>query len=121
MVVDPGGNWLRISSPREDDGDTGATSELDLVLRAAARHGDVRGEPETAISMLAAGLQRHVDAQPRERLPALVYLAELQVRVGRTTDANETVRAIRALELDAVDRAELRDLLAAAEEIAEAP
>jgi hypothetical protein len=70
----------RMTRPRRRQGeadDGGPTSQLDLVLRAAARQGDALGEPQTAILMLHAGLVRHAGAPAVERPPVLAYLAEL--------------------------------------------
>ena len=78
-VVDPGGNWLRITSG--DDGeDEGGPFER--VLRNAARQGDSHGDEAAAIAILDAGLIRHADATDAEKVPVLAYLAELLIRTG---------------------------------------
>jgi hypothetical protein len=75
-VEDPGGNWLRISSsgsaPEADGG-----GPFERVMLNAARQGDARGNEAAAIAVLEAGLTRHADATAVERVPVLVYLAEL--------------------------------------------
>lgn len=119
-VVDPGGNWLRISSPSDEADDVGPSSQLDLVLRAAARQGDAHGDPTRAISMLDAGLLRHADMSPADRLTALVYLAELLVRVGDQQRARATLALIANLDLDTRARTAASAQLAAAAELAEA-
>ncbi len=78
-VVDPGGNWLRITSG-EDGEDEGGPFER--VLRNAARQGDSHGDEAAAIAVLDAGLTRHADATDTEKLPVLAYLAELLIRTG---------------------------------------
>jgi hypothetical protein len=50
--------------------------------------------------MLDAGLARHADAAPIERLPALVYRAELAVRMGDLERARATLSAVHGLALD---------------------
>ena len=75
-MVDPGGNWLRISSsgsaPEAERG-----GPFERVMLNAARQGDARGNEAAAIAVLEAGLTRHADATAVERVPVLVYLAEL--------------------------------------------
>jgi hypothetical protein len=53
--------------------------------------------------MLRNGLERHPDAPDAERLPVLVYLAELLVRVGEPDGAAEVLASIEGLVLDHSD------------------
>ncbi|WP_219412754.1 VOC family protein [Pseudonocardia nigra] len=131
MVVDPGGNWLRISRQRtgsDDDLDGGpqdrpAPSEgrIAQVVAAAARQADSHGDEAAGIRMLETGLARHADSPPAQRLPALVYLAELRQRIGDHAAAAALLAEINALELSATDREALATDLAAAAELAAAP
>lgn len=59
-VVDPGGNWLRITSPgqAEKDDQAETAGQLDRVLLNAARQGDARGDIPAAIKVLEAGRPR---------------------------------------------------------------
>lgn len=133
-VVDPGGNWLRVSAlgdsedasdASESAGASGAASgsasapagRLDRVLLNAARQGDARGSEATAISVLEAGLQRHPDATDTEKLPLLVYLAELHERTGNRAFALAVLDTVNALELDAEARQVLATELADADEL----
>jgi catechol 2,3-dioxygenase-like lactoylglutathione lyase family enzyme len=104
-VVDPGGNWIRVTQDREgaSDATPATTGPLELVLQAAARQGDARGEEATAIEMLRNGLERHPDAPDAERLPVLTYLAELLVRVADPRAAAEVLDMIDGLDLDRSD------------------
>lgn len=113
-VVDPGGNWLRITSPNQAEKDDQAETagELDRVLLNAARQGDSHGDVPAAIRVIETGLIRHADAPPADRLPVLVYLAELQDREGDRAGALETLALI-----DALDPAALGADLAAIEEL----
>jgi hypothetical protein len=102
-VVDPGGNWLRISRHRDtDDEPAASTGRLARVVAAAARQADSHGDESAGIRVLETGLARHADAPPAQRLPALVYLAELRL----------------ALELSAADREALATDLATPAELA---
>jgi catechol 2,3-dioxygenase-like lactoylglutathione lyase family enzyme len=128
MVVDPGGNWLRISRQRTEsdtdlDGgpqDRPAESEgrLARVVAAAARQADSHGDEAAGIRMLETGLARHADAPPAQRLPALVYLAELHVRTGNRDAAAVVLAQVAALELSAADRDRLAADLASAAALA---
>lgn len=103
-VVDPGGNWLRITSgdPGEDEG-----GPFERVLRNAARQGDSRGDEAAAIAVLEAGLVRHADATDAEKVPVLVYLAELLIRVGEEDRASVVLG-----QLEAIGAPEVSDLKA---------
>lgn len=117
-VVDPGGNWLRVyrRGDREDAQDRPARG-LAQVVRTAARQGDSRGDDAAAAAVLDAGLLRHADAPPVERVPALVYRAELAIRTGDHDGAVATLAEIRSLALDDRDRAVVAADLAVAAEI----
>jgi catechol 2,3-dioxygenase-like lactoylglutathione lyase family enzyme len=124
-VVDPGGNWLRVSAlpsaelsgDAEDAAPEHSSGPLDSVLRNAARQGDARGEPETAIAALEAGLARHPDAATAERVQALAYLAELRVRIGDEAGAHAALNTLDGVELDDEERRRAAADLAAAEEL----
>jgi hypothetical protein len=114
-VVDPGGNWLRISRDG-DSGDEVPEDRLARVVAAAARQADSHGDEAAGIRVLENGLARHADAAPAQRLPALVYLAELRVRVGDPDGAAALLAAVDALELSPAERDALAiDLATAAE------
>lgn len=122
-VVDPGGNWLRIS--RYGDAVDGLTDQPDpsggrlaRVLATAARQADSHGDESAAIRVLDNGLARHADAPPVQRLPALVYLAELRLRTGERAAA-ALLAEVDALELSTADRATVATDLATAAELAD--
>ncbi|MDF5751634.1 hypothetical protein [Spongiactinospora sp. TRM90649] len=118
-VVDPGGNWLRIS--RLDETEENAEQpkgRLGRALAAAARQADSHGDVEAGIRLLVNGLARHADAPPADRFPALVYLAELHHRTGDHTSATASLTEAQALPLTPTDREALATDLAAATEIA---
>jgi hypothetical protein len=93
-VVDVGGNWLRIY--RAADVADGAEPEpsssgLARAVEVVARQGDARGDEAQALRVLDAGLTRHPDALPADRVRALAYRAELLVRLGRVVAARGTL------------------------------
>lgn len=105
-VVDPGGNWLRISSSARDaETVSDEDGHLDKVLLTAARQGDARGDITAAITVIKAGLVRHIDAAGIDRVPVLAYLAELYVRSGDEGSALATLDALDEIELDPDDEA----------------
>ena len=121
-MVDPGGNWLRISrhgDVEDSPGEEPALSDgrLARVVATAARQADSHGDESAGIRVLVNGLARHADAPPAERLPALVYLAELRVRTGERDAASALLAEVAALELSAAEREVLAGDLATAAEL----
>jgi catechol 2,3-dioxygenase-like lactoylglutathione lyase family enzyme len=117
-VVDPGGNWLRISSLSEDaDTPTDSAGTLDRVLLNATRQGDSHGDVPTAISVLKVGLDRHADAPNVDRIPLLAYLAELYVRSENLASARSVLEEIDVTELDDAERAKVSSALSDVEEL----
>ncbi|MFC0863998.1 bleomycin resistance protein [Sphaerimonospora cavernae] len=118
-VVDPGGNWLRISRSADTrDGPDPSEGRLARVMAAAARQADAHGDEAAGIRVLETGLARHADAPPAQRLPALVYLAELRLRTGDRDAAAALLTEVGAMELTADDRHALAADLATAAEVA---
>jgi hypothetical protein len=115
-VVDPGGNWLRISR-HDDPGDEPSRDRMTRVTAAAARQADSHGDEAAGILLLENGLARHADASPAQRLPALVYLAELKLRVGEREAAAKLLAEVDALELSTSDKQALATDLAIAAEL----
>lgn len=98
-VVDPGGNWLRVSKLGDDERAEDKTSGLARVIENAARIGDAKGDEEEAIRLLSNGLERFSDAPPVERARALLYLAELNARIGRESAALELLSEASSIDL----------------------
>ncbi|SEU38210.1 VOC family protein [Nonomuraea wenchangensis] len=118
VVVDPGGNWVRISRRKEDSGEPDpAEGRLARVIAAAARQADARGDVAAGVKLLETGLARHAAAPPAQRLPALVYLAELRLRAGDRDAAAGLLAEVAALELTEAEREALADDLAAATDL----
>ena len=96
-VVDPGGNWLRVSKlgDTEEAAEEERSSGLARVIENAARQGDARGSDADALDLLDRGLERFADAPALQRLGALLYRAELGVRLGdRTVAAGSLAEAL---------------------------
>jgi catechol 2,3-dioxygenase-like lactoylglutathione lyase family enzyme len=121
-VVDPGGNWLRISAHSDTDGDPveepdASEGRLARVVANAARQADSHGDEAAAIRILENGLARHPDAPAVQRLPALVYLAELRLRTGEPEVAATLLAEVDALDLSPADREAVSTDLATAAEL----
>ena len=108
-VIDPGGNWLRISKLRdvEDDPKAPKARNLDQVVEAAARLGDSHDDEPRALKTLISGLARYPAATPVQKTRAYLYRAELEVRLGKPEDARTSLAAAADQPLDADERAQL--------------
>ena len=115
-VVDPGGNWLRITST-QDEPEVQPSGSLGRVMLNAARQGDARGETRVAISILETGLIRHPEAASVERIPALTYLAELWIRAGEIERARDVIAEVWSLNLTETEKAALSGELSALAEL----
>jgi hypothetical protein len=106
-LVDPGGNWIRVTAGQaDDDAQPGApTGRLARALQDAVVLGDSHGDVDQAAKILDGAVRRHSDgAPPAERVEALAYLLELSVRRGDPTGAREVLARIDALDLSVADR-----------------
>jgi len=105
-VVDVGGNWLRISrlgeedTEEEDEAETKLTG-LPKIIDVAARLGDAHGDDSLALQTLENGLSRYPKAAAVERARALLFRAQLAVRVGKAKLAQESLDQALALKLSA--------------------
>ena len=112
-LVDVGGNWLRVSRAGDteasaDDGEPGLTRVLEVAARLADAHGDDAG----ALRTLDNGLAKHADAPALERATALLYRAELAMRLGDPGSARTSLDEVAGLDLSTDDRAQLADEIA---------
>jgi len=115
-VVDPGGNWLRISQLGDAEERSTATG-LARVVENAARLGDSKGDHDQALRLLDNGLARFADAPAPDRVRAHLYRAELAVRMGNQEMAAAALAAARAVDLAPAERGELVEELAHATEL----
>ena len=110
-VVDPGGNWLRIS--KLGDTEQEATSEkvegLAQIINVAARLGDAHGDVALALKTLENGLARFPEAPAMERARAYLYRAELAVRTTNSELAQTSLALAKSVELTEMEQATLAD------------
>jgi catechol 2,3-dioxygenase-like lactoylglutathione lyase family enzyme len=123
-VVDPGGNWLRISRLGEtEETDSAEQAEgLTQIVYVAARLGDSRGDEALALKTLESGIARFgAAAAPEELARAYLYRAELAIRTGDPALARASLAAASAHDQTAEQRAALAtEFEEAAELVAEA-
>lgn len=118
-VVDVGGYWLRISKlgDTEEHAATEKTTSLEQIVLVAARLGDSHGDDALALKTLEKGLTRFSNAPAIERARALLYRAELAVRVNNYALAQTSLLAAETLPLTDDERATIADDLAQTAEI----
>nr|WP_062333903.1 hypothetical protein [Herbidospora sakaeratensis] len=110
-VVDPGGNWIRITAGAPEQAPDEPSGTLARSLRSAVVMGDSHGNDEQAARILDAALLRDQDTAPAADLvEALTYRAELAVRTGDQARARECLDRALALPLSEAQRAALDDL-----------
>jgi catechol 2,3-dioxygenase-like lactoylglutathione lyase family enzyme len=108
-VVDPGGNWLRVSKlgDTEEEANQERPTGLARVIDNAARLGDAKGDDAMAMGILDKGLARFADEQGAVRVRALLYKAELAVRVNDQALAAASLADAEAIPLTDAERDEL--------------
>ncbi len=118
-VVDPGGNWLRFSrlGDTEAEANKHKATGLARVVDNAARQGDARGDDQAAMTLLDNGLARFTDAPTVDRVRALLYRAELAVRLHDPDQARASLAEAQSLELTDDERAAVAADTAHASEI----
>ena len=112
-VIDPGGNWIRITAAKhEPAGDAPPRSKLGEVLRNAVVMGDSHGLDERAAQILDDGLARTADtATAVDLVEALAYRAELATRLDDAAAAIDALRRARQVELTDAERDRLTDTM----------
>jgi catechol 2,3-dioxygenase-like lactoylglutathione lyase family enzyme len=110
-VVDPGGNWLRISrlGDSEEDEATDQTQGLSQIVDVAARLGDSHGDEALALRTLERGLARHSDARAVDLARAYLYRAELAYRLRNLDLARASLASAQVLDLRDDERAALEE------------
>ena len=109
-LVDVGGNWLRFSRLGDtEDEVVAADAGLPRIVDVAARLADARGDDAAGLATLERGLTRYADAPPIERARALLYRADLALRLERPDLAVASLDDVAALDLDADERAGLAE------------
>ncbi len=118
-VVDPGGNWLRVSKSgdTEEAAAKEKTTPLAKIVDVAARLGDAHGDDAAALKTLESGLARFVDATAIDRARALVYRAELAVRLNDHALARSSLSEAQGIVLTDAERSALADEIAHVSEL----
>jgi len=111
-VVDPGGNWLRISKLGESEEENSAEKAEGLaqIIYVAARLGDAHGDEALALKTLESGLKRFGEAAKAiEVARAHLYRAELAVRTMDHELARSSLAVAESLGLTDEETAALAD------------
>jgi catechol 2,3-dioxygenase-like lactoylglutathione lyase family enzyme len=119
-VVDPGGNWLRISKLGQSEQEDSAEKAEGLaqIIYVAARLGDAHGDEALALKTLESGLTRFgTTAGAMELARAHLYRAELAVRIKDHELARSSLTAASSLELTDDEKTALTDEFAHATEL----
>jgi hypothetical protein len=113
-VIDPGGNWIRVTAAKPVLTEPHSTSsKLASILQNAVVMGDSRGYDERAAEILDDALARHADtASAIELVEALAYRAELATRADDPATATDAIRRARRIRLTDAERAEIGETLA---------
>src|SRR5262245_53131598 len=105
IVVDVGGNWLRGSKAGETEEESeGAEAGLAKIIEVAARLGDAHGDDAAALKTLESGLSRYPEAPALDRARAMLFRAELAVRLGKRPLAQSSLAEAQALVLGGDER-----------------
>ncbi|MBN6056545.1 VOC family protein [Nonomuraea sp. RK-328] len=121
-VVDPGGNWIRIfrskAEPVPADSGDAASGPLARALENAIVQGEARGDTRQAAKILDGKLAGTGDLTPVTTLvEALVYRAELAVRLDDFDTAERLLARVADTPLDDPQRERLSDALANAADL----
>jgi hypothetical protein len=110
-IVDPGGNWLRISKLGDSEQEDSAKEVTGLAgfINVAARLGDARGDEALALKTLESGIKRFPDAPAIDRAKAYLYRAELAVRTKNIKLAKSSFELAKSLELSDDEKASVAD------------
>jgi catechol 2,3-dioxygenase-like lactoylglutathione lyase family enzyme len=105
-VVDVGGNWLRVSRLGDtEEAAERADTALGKVLEMAARLADAKGDEAGALAKLESGLARLPEASALDRARAILYRAELGVRLGQASLARASLSEVLEMKLSEDERA----------------
>jgi catechol 2,3-dioxygenase-like lactoylglutathione lyase family enzyme len=105
-LTDPSGNIIRIFPQQEDTAEPEAPqSRLGKTMEKAIVFGEAKGDTAQAVKLLDSTLARSGAEAPKpELLDALVYRAELALRVGDNAKAAALLKRVEEVELDESER-----------------
>jgi hypothetical protein len=121
IVVDPGGNWIRIGQPNaaSADDDTalpkGATGKLARATHGATLLADYKGDYQAAATMIDVALAQ--PAPTADRMRALIFRAGLAITMDDQPRARTLLAEVRQTPLDEDDRAALLPELQRADDL----
>jgi hypothetical protein len=110
IIVDPGGNWIRIGQVTEAQSDEDAEAEstpkskLSQATVAAAFLADSKGDNDAATKMLDKALAQNKNAPITHRVSALVYRAVLAINMEEFALAKQLLSDIKELSLGDEER-----------------
>ncbi|MEV6300822.1 VOC family protein [Actinoplanes sp. NPDC051861] len=109
-VVDPGGNWIRISALAPSTS-AGAESRLAVSLENAVVMADSHGDHRQAARILDTALRKAPSDDPA-LVEALLYRAELAATLDETDKSLDIVKKLSEMELTAEQRTQIAELTA---------
>ena len=118
-VIDPGGNWIRITAARAEPKADVVPGRLGSALQNAVVMGDSHGLDARAAQILDGALEREQGtASATELVEALAYRAELALRLDDPAAAADALARIRDIPLSDADRNQLAETLASLDDLA---
>ena len=118
-VIDPGGNWIRITAAKAeaDEADV-ERGKLGAILQNAVVMGDSHGHDARAAQILDGALARDGDtASATDLVETLAYRAELALRLEDPAAATAALARIRDIPLSDAERDRLAETLASLEDL----
>jgi hypothetical protein len=117
-IVDPGGNWIRISANSTTPAASEPTGRLAKALQNAVVQGDSRGDHRQAARILDGALARPDAADdPATHVEALVYRAEVAMALHDPATAREVLASAEGIELTPDARRRLAGTIETAAEL----
>ena len=119
-LIDPSGNWIRVTKiqdPSQMEAD-GRDGKLAKAFADAVVFADSKGDVDQAVKILGRALKlEHSDSTTVERVEALAYLAELNVRRADLDAAMEVLNQIDTAGLSDAERKSAAPALEQAREL----
>jgi hypothetical protein len=119
-VIDPGGNWIRITAAKAGPDELEPVSgKLGAILQNAVVMGDSHGYDVRAAQILDAALERDQDtASAIDLVEALTYRAELALRADDHAAAADAIARALAVPLSEAERNRLAETLTSLDDLA---